>query len=345
MTIIWILIVVSGCNGVSSFDRKATKIPRDETGYTIVSNEASVDENQMILHKDAIVKTLKNQGIQLGKYPYVSDAHLAHNLIHFIFSTDVRANDNQATHTYALGYLNVLTHEVHISSIINNIQYYRYERFITVGEDYALIKDYQGIRFVRTSDYEVIQAFDYPSQLMDHQKAQIVIFEENQIRRVHFSEDGQMNESPLDIPIHNYNILFDDILISDSDSVAYNIMNQTSMDYEISRTHFDNTNGFYTYNAYQQTITIDEQSMTVSAFFESSDTLTQFKGYLDECNQDFNTFYIIQSNDETYIIAYHDGGGLLFLTNYSYHYVFKVVEDSFIYIGYNPKGVIGIYKA
>ncbi len=344
MTFTWLLIMVSGCNGISSFDRKSTKIPMDESGYVIVSYEASMDGNQMTLHKELIINALKKEGIPLGKFPYVSDAYLAQNQLHFIFSTGVRNNEDNGSYVYALGYLDVLSHDIHISAIENHTQYYRYEHFITVFDNYALIKDDNEIRFIRLDDYTLIQAFDYPNQLMDHQKAQIVADEDNQIRLFRFNDGGNVIESIIDLPTHNYNILVDDILISDRDAVAYNISSQTAVDYDLARAQFNHVVGIDTYDDYRQTIKIDDKTVTVSSFLESSDTLKQFKSYLDDNNQIFNEFYVIKSNNETYIVAWHNGGGLLFLTNYSYHYVFKVTDDSFIYIGYNPSSVIGVHK-
>lgn len=343
--VLLLTLILTGCNNMGRFNEDAIEIQPDELGYTLISNQYITTDNDKIVITQIIIDALKAMDQKLSKIGRVEHLYVSGHNIHFLFKIKTSQENGNYFHHYAQGYMDIHSSKVHISDTLKTQNELNYLSFNVIGGTHALIQTNTSVKFVFIDTYEVIQEFDKTNLIDDKELTNgITKYNQGVLTRYVFSSSGIEEEVYDHIPDYKYFAIIDNVLLSSYDQYAYDIILKESVDYQTYRDLYTSFDRHVDYNDYLQTLTLFDETYQLDDFMGLTDTLKAFQRLLDKHEIMFNYFYILESNEETYLIAQYSGSGLLFLTSQSDYYAFKMTEDSFIYVGSNPEQIISILE-
>lgn len=332
-----------GCNQASRLDTELGEIPVEELNTTILSTYYISKNGTHHSVVDLIIKELDQQKIPYSKENRLKEISHSQGKMYFLYYTQMTKTSDESVSHYVRGYIDVETLEVTILYVHSGLPINQYG-FKLIDDNHALISYLTSVEFVKLSPYEVIDTINAYSNLETLPDDDTIAYlDGTTLKTYHFTSSGYTEENYESIPTDSYLKLYDHYLISVSNEKAYDIITQEEADYNQIMQNFADRTANYYQDIIQDSLLLFEQTWNLSDFMNDTDTLSSFQLTLEEYEKSFNEYMVWKDSDEVYVSLHFNGGGLLFMQNTSFHYVFRITEEKPIYIGSNPDYVIDVY--
>lgn len=339
-----VIFVLSGCSGMNTFDKAVQKIEVEDTTYTFVSFDWISKANQRTQIKEIIETALDDAEIKYNKQARLRNLYLQNELAYFLFYTRATEVDDESIEHYVRGIIDLNTLEVTIHSQ-HSESYIRQEEFKLIDDNHAIIRYQRRAELVRLKPYQVIAQVD-TNRVLETRKDEPIVasIKDNELVVHTFSMTGVETQTYT----LNTNIYFDKLygnyLLSRFELKAYDYVLQTEVDYTATILQYPYEGLPYYNEVYNGYINIQGADIQLSIFLGQSDALKAFNQLLNKQDKMFNRYAIFEHEGDTFIALNYDNGGLLFLTDNSFNYVFKLTDNEPIYVGSHPHEIFYIFK-
>ena len=328
-------LLLSGCNQMERFDRSVRSIDMEAHDYAIVSEYAISKGYKHQMIKEKVLAALTEAGIVYGERNRIMTIYLIDQKLYFLLYTGLGGDIENQVPEFVRGVLEIDTLDVTIYTV-----YYDNTKDISfkqIDDNHALISYPTKVELVQLNPYKVVNALVVSTNLLTYDNAYEVAKIEDQVLKVYrYSISGYETETFNIQTTESFHRLYGHYLLNTTKKLAYNIQTQTFVDYDSIVLEYPSNEMPLYEEIVDGSLTVLGKTWVIDDFMNQTDTLKAFKKQLTEYKRMFNLYTVFTQNGETYIALNYNGGGLLFLTDETHHYVFKLVNGIPLYVGSHP---------